>query len=168
LIPIRRLFHGLAVATCLICLPVFGNTSPQLLSLSQTEVPASGGGFRLTLIGSSFGADSSVFWNGSPLVTQYLSSSRLRKLWVIGQGLVDPPVATGAAAPATPLSRPIAPVTATLDGQPVDIQFAGLAPGFVGLLQMNVAIPSVAAGERQFQVMIGRATSNPATISVGN
>ena len=33
-------------------------------------------------------------------------------------------------------------VTATLGGQAAQVQFAGLAPGFVGLYQVNVIVPS--------------------------
>lgn len=88
-------------------------------------------------------------------------------LWVIGQGLVDPPLVTGAAAPANPLSTPVAAVTATIGGQPVDIQFAGMAPGFTGLMQMNVTVPGALAGEQPLQVAIGGVASNITTISVG-
>ena len=40
----------------------------------------------------------------------------------------------------TPLLN--APVTVSIGGQPAVVQFAGLAPGFVGLYQVNAAVPS--------------------------
>ncbi|MGB7720281.1 MAG: putative Ig domain-containing protein [Bryobacteraceae bacterium] len=87
--------------------------------------------------------------------------------YLIGQGLVSNPVATGAAAPASPFSEPLAAVQVTIGGQPAYVQFAGLAPGFVGLLQLNVQIPDVPAGDAAFRVSIGGVAANDTVISVG-
>jgi uncharacterized protein (TIGR03437 family) len=75
-----------------------------------------------------------------------------------GQGPVQPAVASGEAAPSSPLAMSVA--TPTSDGgkcltvQPSvcvaigstfgDVLFSGLAPGFVGLWQLNVRIPEAA------------------------
>jgi uncharacterized protein (TIGR03437 family) len=59
-------------------------------------------------------------------------------------GAVTPKVADGVAAPAAPLSNvALTPqqLTVYLDNQPAAVQFAGLAPGFPGLYQINVTIP---------------------------
>ena len=66
-------------------------------------------------------------------------------LYATGQGLVDPPIATGAAASGSPLQR-ARNVRVTIGGMEApaeDILFAGLAPGFVGLLQINVRLREV-------------------------
>lgn len=57
-----------------------------------------------------------------------------------GQGLVTSPVPTGGPALADPLSGRNG-VTATVGGNPAQVLFAGLAPGFVGLLQVNLLLP---------------------------
>jgi uncharacterized protein (TIGR03437 family) len=57
-----------------------------------------------------------------------------------GQGVVDPPLETGAAAPAKPLSL-AAGLTASIAGLPAAVEFAGMTPGFVGLLQVNLVVP---------------------------
>jgi uncharacterized protein (TIGR03437 family) len=88
-------------------------------------------------------------------------------IYLTGQGQLDNPVATGAAAPSTPFSVPLAPVTAAIGGQPAYVQFAGLAPGFVGLLQMNLKVPAVSAGEQILEVSIGGVAAVPSVISVG-
>jgi uncharacterized protein (TIGR03437 family) len=64
--------------------------------------------------------------------------------YVTGLGAVSPAVPTGSPAPLDVLSYAQAAVTATLGGVPAPVQFAGLAPGFVGLGQVNVIIPTEA------------------------
>ncbi len=63
-------------------------------------------------------------------------------LYAAGLGLTDPPIDAGAAAPTDGLAFASNPVTATIAGQPAPVAFAGLAPGLVGLYQINVAIPA--------------------------
>lgn len=87
--------------------------------------------------------------------------------YLTGQGLLDNPVPTGAPAPSSPLSRPQAPVVAKIGGEPATVYFAGMVPGFVGLLQMNVLVPNVPAGDQPFEVTIGGVAANPTVISVG-
>jgi adhesin/invasin len=87
--------------------------------------------------------------------------------YLTGQGLVDPPVATGDVAPASPFSMPVALVQIKIGGFPCDIPFAGMAPGFVGLMQMNVLIPDVPPGEQSFDVSVGGVAAATTTISIG-
>ena len=47
----------------------------------------------------------------------------------------------GRPAPQSPLSRAVLPVAATVGGLPAEIQYAGLAPGYVGLMQLNLRVP---------------------------
>jgi uncharacterized protein (TIGR03437 family) len=89
-------------------------------------------------------------------------------LYVTGQGAVTPPVPTGAGAPSDPLSLPQAqPVVVKIGGQPATVQFAGLAPGFVGLMQINVQIPPVAPGEQPVDLTIAGVSAPQTTITVG-
>lgn len=63
-------------------------------------------------------------------------------LFGTGQGPLDNPVDTGLLATGSPLSRAARPVTVRFGSQAAgDVAFAGLAPGFAGLLQINVTIP---------------------------
>ncbi len=57
-----------------------------------------------------------------------------------GQGVVEPSLETGDVAPVSPLSR-AAGATAFIGGLSAEVQFAGMTPGFVALLQLNVVIP---------------------------
>ncbi len=69
-------------------------------------------------------------------------------VYCAGLGATRPVVASGLGAPAQePLARVVAAVTATVGGKEAAVQFAGLTPGFVGLYQVNVQIPTgVTAG----------------------
>ncbi len=87
--------------------------------------------------------------------------------YLTGQGLVNPAVATGDVTPASPFSLPVAPVQVKIGGVVANVQFAGLAPGFVdGLLQMNIQIPDVPAGELPFDVSVGGIAAATTNISI--
>jgi len=67
---------------------------------------------------------------------------------------------TGAVAPFSNFPLPNLQVKVEIDGREGQVLFAGLAPGFVGLLQINVILPpETAAGEQSFVVTIGTSVS---------
>jgi uncharacterized protein (TIGR03437 family) len=83
--------------------------------------------------------------------------------WATGQGATSPMFIDGQSAPATPLWLPALPVAVTIGGQTADV-FAALAPGFAGLLQVNVRIPSqIPAGPAALTLGIGGITHNVST-----
>lgn len=76
-------------------------------------------------------------------------------IYANGLGAVSPPVALGAAAPlAGPLSRVVAPVSVRIGGVDTRVDFAGLAPGFPGLYQLNVVVPAAAPAGDEVPVTI--------------
>jgi adhesin/invasin len=87
-------------------------------------------------------------------------------VYLTGQGKLDQPVASGNESPAEPLALPLAPVLAKLGGTPAAVAFAGMAPGFVGLLQVNLLVPDVPAGEQALAITVGGAAANPTTLWV--
>lgn len=65
--------------------------------------------------------------------------------YVTGAGIVDPSLATGQPAPIPgSLHHVAASVDARIGGQTTSVEFAGAAPQFVGLIQVNVRIPLTA------------------------
>lgn len=87
--------------------------------------------------------------------------------YLTGQGVVNPAATTGDVAPsAPPFPVPVAPVLVKIGGVTATLQFAGLAPGFIGLMQLNILIPDVPAGELPLDVTIGTIPAAPTTISI--
>jgi uncharacterized protein (TIGR03437 family) len=89
-------------------------------------------------------------------------------IYCTGLGPVNPAVAEGVAASSTVLSQTTTPVTATVGGQTATVNFAGLAPSYIGLYQVNVVIPNgVTPGDNVSIVLTeGSQVSQPVTISV--
>ncbi len=63
-------------------------------------------------------------------------------LYANGLGAVENQPASGEAASLTTLSPARSLPTVTVGGRPAQVSFAGLAPGYVGLYQINVTIPA--------------------------
>jgi uncharacterized protein (TIGR03437 family) len=63
-------------------------------------------------------------------------------LYVTGIGVLNNPPATGAPATDDPLSSATVTPTVTVGGVAASVSFAGLAPGFVGLGQINIKLPA--------------------------
>jgi uncharacterized protein (TIGR03437 family) len=62
-------------------------------------------------------------------------------VYLTGMGQTLPQVPAGAAAPVAPLSSTLLQPTVTLGGADLFVGFAGLAPGFVGVYQINATVP---------------------------
>jgi uncharacterized protein (TIGR03437 family) len=86
--------------------------------------------------------------------------------YLIGSGPLDNAIATGAEAPSSPLSREQLVTTVSLGGSNATVKFAGMTPGFAGLMQVNFVIPSLAAGDYPIQVSIGGTASNQPLMTV--
>lgn len=88
-------------------------------------------------------------------------------VYLTGSGPVSPPVNDGAPAPTNSLVNITSAYSATIGSAPAEVKFAGLAPGFVGLVQMNIVVPAgLAQGDYPLTVTIAGETSNSATVSV--
>ena len=85
-----------------------------------------------------------------------------------GLGAVSPPVPTGTPAPSMePLARTVNPVTVTIGGVSTTAAFAGLAPGYPDLYQVNAVIPpGVTPGAAVQIVLTVAGQSSPSTVTV--
>jgi len=64
------------------------------------------------------------------------------QIFATGLGPTTPAVASGAAAPSSPTASLVTPVTVTIGGINAPVQFQALAPGFVGIYQINAQVPA--------------------------
>jgi uncharacterized protein (TIGR03437 family) len=87
--------------------------------------------------------------------------------YLTGQGPLNLPIASGNVAPSDPLIGAVAGISATIVGQNVEVTFAGMAPGLVGVFQVNLRIPALAAGDYPLSIGVGPVLSNAALVTVG-
>jgi uncharacterized protein (TIGR03437 family) len=81
-------------------------------------------------------------------------------VYLTGIGPLDNPVATGAAASTSQLSQATLPKSATIGGWSADVKFLGLTPGFIGLAQANLVVPSLSTGAYPVVITINGVASN--------
>ena len=89
-------------------------------------------------------------------------------IFATGLGPVTHPPATGAPAPSGPLAETTNTVTVTIGNVPATVTFAGLAPGWVGLYQVNVQVPANApvGGNVPVALSVGGVAANQVTMAV--
>ena len=91
-------------------------------------------------------------------------------IYVSGIGAVNPPVASGNAAPAAePFARSTLNATVTIGGVEGQILFLGMTPNFVGLAQGNILLDAATpVGDNQvIELVIDSQPSLPLVVSVG-
>lgn len=88
-------------------------------------------------------------------------------IYCTGLGAVNQTIASGAIAPTTNPAQTITSPTVTVGGKNAVVSFSGLAPGYVGLYQINIVVPAgLTPGPQPVQIAIGGALSNSATMYV--
>lgn len=93
-------------------------------------------------------------------------------VYVTGLGAVRPPIANGAPAPADVLHHALAAVACSgtaiigeaIQDLPIPLLFAGLAPGTIGLYQLDVRLPAISPAPRALNLKCS--VSDPNAIPV--
>ncbi len=100
--------------------------------------------------------------------TNPVTAGNILAVFCTGLGVVNQTVADGAAAPSSPVANTVATPSVTIGGQNAQVTFSGLAPGFVGLYQLDVIVPSGVTPGSQVPVIvsISGSSSPAATIAV--
>ncbi|HWB85333.1 MAG TPA: hypothetical protein VG675_14415 [Bryobacteraceae bacterium] len=107
--------------------------------------------------------------------TQFLNTSATPagsgdalEIFCTGLGAVTPAVPAGSAAPASPPATTVNAVSVQIGGQTVTPFFAGLAPGFAGLYQVNILVPTgiPAAVDVPLVLSVAGVHSPPVTVAV--
>ena len=86
-------------------------------------------------------------------------------LYATGEGMTTPPLGDAVRA-ADPYPRPAAEVTLLIGGQPADLLYAGSAPDFVGLMQINARVPGGMSGEVPVTLAAGTQVSKTVSLSL--
>ncbi len=85
-------------------------------------------------------------------------------IFATGEGQTSPAGITGKLA-APPYPVPVQAVSVSIGGQPAAILYAGGAPGFAGLMQVNARIPeSLGSGPQPVELTVGSATSQAGVV----
>jgi uncharacterized protein (TIGR03437 family) len=89
-------------------------------------------------------------------------------VYASGLGTVSPGLTEGAVPPVSPLSNVVGTVGAYIDGLPATVLFAGAAPGFPGLYQLNVQVPAGASSRTQELLVFsnGASSQKRATVEI--
>lgn len=83
-----------------------------------------------------------------------------------GQGPVTMAVDDGAPPPTGTIVSATSTISATIGGAAAQVQFAGLAPLYAGVAQMNVKVPALTSGVYLLIVRIGGIASNTAQLAI--
>jgi uncharacterized protein (TIGR03437 family) len=90
-------------------------------------------------------------------------------VYMSGLGTVFPAISDGVGAPSSPHSTTSNTFTADISGVAANVAFQGLAPGYAGLYQVNLEIPSgLTAGDNSVDISGPDSFASEAFISVGD
>jgi uncharacterized protein (TIGR03437 family) len=97
----------------------------------------------------------------APAILAAVRSSGALVVYMTGLGATVPAVAQGAVASTSPLSRTTSQPTVLVSGQATPVLFSGMAPGLVGVYQVNAILPADAPLKFEVIVQAGGRSSLP-------
>ena len=89
------------------------------------------------------------------------------EIFATGLGAVTPAIASGGQTPAAPLYTTALSPKVTMNGVAATVPFAGLAPGFAGLYQVDAQVPASLNGSVEVVLEVNGVRSNAVTMQVG-
>jgi len=106
----------------------------------------------------------------SGLTSQPASPGAIITLYGVGFGTTNPAVPAGQLVSSTQLTSLTSPLQVLFGTTPATLQYQGLAPGYVGLYQFNIVVPTVAAGSAVPLIFMQGGNMLPQTLytAVGN
>ena len=105
--------------------------------------------------------------DGKPTTEHPARAGDFLQIYATGLGAVSPAVAAGFPAPPSPPSRTVSQPQVSIAGQSAPVGFAGLAPGFSGLYQLNVQVPDgVPPGRQRVGLTVNGLRSNEVFINL--
>ena len=113
--------------------------------------------------------------NGEAIVVDALANTLARTVrggqlvyfYATGLGPVSNQPLAGSASPSAPLARVLSLPVVTIGGVTCELQFAGLAPGFAGIYQVNIRIPGgLSRGVQELVATAGGVRGRAAPVTV--
>ena len=97
-----------------------------------------------------------------------IAGSTFVQIYATGLGAVSNTPRSGSASPSSPLAETTTTPLVTIGGAPAPVFFSGLAPGLVGVYQVNVQVPAAASRGAAVPVVlsIGGTLSNTVSMAV--
>jgi uncharacterized protein (TIGR03437 family) len=119
---------------------------------------------------SGSGYAAALHVNGSPVTpASPAQAGETVAVYMSGLGTVFPAILDGVGAPSNPPSTTSNTFTADISGTTANIAFQGLAPGFAGLYQVNVQIPTgLTAGDNSLDIGGPDSYTSEAFISIAD
>lgn len=139
------------------------NNGTTSASISVAVLPAQPGIFNYTVGGNVFGA---ILHSSFQLAdtAHPAKAGETVLIYCTGLGAVSSPPADGAAGDGQPT---VVVPTVTIGGAKAIVSFSGLAPGFVGLYQINAEVPTgLASGNHPVLIEMAGASSNSVLLAV--
>jgi minor extracellular serine protease Vpr len=141
-------------------------TAPPLTIALQPVAP---GIFSVDGTGSGQGAIYDLSGRLVDASNPAIAGSTIIQIYCTGLGAVTNPLPTGAVAPAGPLSRTTSIPSVTFDyAYGASVLYSGLAPGLVGVYQVNALVPNGLRSSPSLivRVAFGGITSNTVSIAI--
>jgi len=107
------------------------------------------------------GGDNSLVTPSSPA-----TANEILVIYATGAGSFDHPPATGNPASDTPVANTLVTPTVKIGGASAQVQFAGLTPGLVGLLQINIQLPATLPAGNSLPLVIAFGTSTAPIVNL--
>lgn len=105
--------------------------------------------------------------DGVPVSARPARPDDVLVIFANGLGPVSNRPASGGVTSSTALSQTAQTPSVTIGGQPAEVLFSGLAPGFIAAYQVNVRVPAgVSPGSAQVMLSAGAERSQPFLVSV--
>ena len=161
-------FSGLTTVPMTIALGNMSSTvnvriQPVAPALFTTNAQGTGQGSVLIAGTASLAAPTGAFPGSRPV-----KAGEFISIYCTGLGTTNGGPPAGSASPGNPPAPTLATPSVTIGGVPATVSFSGLAPGYVGLYQVNVQVPTGAPSGDAVPIIltIGGLPGNTVTIAV--
>jgi len=158
--PLPRVLEGAYVAVEGVRAPLFATDSSSIQFQAPADIPIGSASVVLCINGdmSSTITVSVLPATPSVLAVTHQDGSRVSttsppipgetlQIWAAGLGSVNDNLVIGAAAPSDPAESTVSVPSVAIGSTPLSVTFSGLAPGYVGLYQVNAVVPATFTGD---------------------